>query len=238
MVTIFAGDRHYLIYDQDQARHMSDLVWYVSYGSNMCAKRFHYYIRGGHPPGAARAYPGAQDHTLPHADIAVWLPGGVYFATESQVWGGGRALYDPTIPAKAAARAYLITSQQFSDVAAQEMYREPGVDLDVTKVITAGRIQIGTGRYETLLHVGQNEQAPMLTFTAPWGISDVPLLSPSATYLRMLGQGLREAHGWDSQKTANYLARLPGAQGTWTQEQIASILALGTGEAEVEQMQD
>jgi len=204
---------------------MKHLVWYVSYGSNMSAERFHYYIRGGRPPGAARSYSGARDRTLPRADKAVWLPGGIYFATESQVWGGGRALYDPAIPGKAAARAYLITSQQFSDVAAQEMYREPGADLDLAEVVTAGRVQVGPGRYETLVHVGQNEQAPMLTFTAPWGMDDVQLLSPSEKYLRMLGQGLRDAHGWDSEKAATYLASLPGARGTWTPEQITPLIS-------------
>jgi hypothetical protein len=203
---------------------MNDLVWYVSYGSNMSVERFHYYIRGGRPPGAARAYPGARDRTLPRADEAVWLPGGVYFATESQVWGGGRALYDPAIPGKAAARAYLITSQQFSDVAAQEMYREPGADLDLAGVVTAGRVQVGPGRYETLVYVGQNEQAPLLTFTAPWGIGDVQLLSPSDKYLRMLGLGLRDAHGWDPKRVGDYLAGLPGAQDAWTPERIASLI--------------
>lgn len=208
---------------------MSGLVWYVAYGSNVSAERFYYYLRGGQPPGAALTYPGSRDRTLPRADKAVWIEGGVYFATQSQAWGGGRALYDPAIPERAAARAYLITAEQFSDVAAQEMYREPGIDLDLTEVVTAGRVQIGTGRYETLLHVGQDEQAPMVTFTAPWGINDVPPLSPSPAYLLMLGQGLREAHGWDSQKAAGYLASLPGAQGIWRPGQIASLLASGTG---------
>lgn len=206
---------------------MTDLVWYVSYGSNMSADRFRYYIHGGRPPGAARSYPGARDRTLPRADKAVWLPGGVYFATESQVWGGGRALYDPAIPGKAAARAFLISAQQFSDVAAQEMYRDPGVDLDIAEAVTAGRVQVGEGRYETLVYVGQIAQAPLLTFTAPWGIGDVPLLSPSDEYLRMLGQGLRDAHGWDAEKVADYLADLPGARGIWTPEQITSLVTGG-----------
>src|SRR5205823_6117258 len=55
--------------------HVNGLVWYVSYGSNLSAERFHYYIRGGRPPGAARTYPGARDRALPRADEAVWLPG-------------------------------------------------------------------------------------------------------------------------------------------------------------------
>jgi hypothetical protein len=161
---------------------------------------------------------------LPRADKAVWLPGTVYFATESQVWGGGRALYDPGASGKLAGRAYLITVEQFSDVASQEMYREPGLDLDLTQIVTGGLIQMGTGRYETFIYVGQDKQVPMVTFTAPWGIDDVPLLSPSSAYLQMLGQGLCETHAWDAQSAADYLANLPGARGAWTPEEIASLL--------------
>ena len=203
---------------------MSNLVWYVSYGSNMRAARFRYYLVGGKPPGSSRTYPGARDHSPPRADRTVWLPGGIYFATESPVWGGGRAFYDSALPGKAAARAYLITAEQFSDLTAQEMYREPGVNLDLTQVAAIGRIQIGPGRYETLLHVGLDDQAPMLTFTAPWRSCDVPLVSPSANYLRMLGQGLREAHGWDTHRIAAYLASVPGSQGHWMAEEIQRLL--------------
>lgn len=203
---------------------MSDLVWYVSYGSNMCADRFRYYLVGGRPPGSSRAYPGARDHGPPRADKAMWLPGGIYFATESRVWGGGRAFYDSALGGKAAARAYLITAEQFFDTAAQEMYREPGADLDISHIAAAGRIQIGPGRYETLLYVGLDDHAPMLTFTAPWACGDVPPVPPSGAYLHMLGQGLREAHGWDPRRTADYLASLPGARGSWTAGEIWPLL--------------
>ena len=206
---------------------MTDHVWYVAYGSNLSAERFSCYLQGGRPPGAAVTYPGARDHTAPRASQAVRLLGGVYFATESQIWGGGRALYDPDAPGKAAARSYLITTQQFSDVAAQEMYREPGADLDLTDLAALGRIQVGEGRYETLIYVGQEEQMPMVTFTAPWGIGDVPPLSPSHAYLRMLGRGLQESHGWDAQRVGEYLASLPGARGSWTAGEIVDLLTTG-----------
>ena len=58
-------------------------VWYVSYGSNMCAARFACYIEGGGPPGGSREYPGARDRRLPERTIPVDLPGTVYFAGES-----------------------------------------------------------------------------------------------------------------------------------------------------------
>jgi hypothetical protein len=222
-------------FPEDLARglHVSSPVWYVAYGSNLSADRFYYYLRGGQPPGAALTYPGARDRSLPREDKAVWIPGVVYFATKSGVWGGGRALYDPDIPGTAAARAYLITVEQFSDVAAQEMYREPGVDLDLAEIATVGRVHAGDGRYETFILVGHDKQAPMVTFTAPWGIQDVPLLSPSATYLRMLGRGLCEAHGWDQQETAEYLASLPGARDVWTAREIVALLASESNEAEI-----
>jgi hypothetical protein len=212
----------------DPGQRMTGYVWYVAYGSNLSAERFSCYLQGGQPPGAALRYRGARDQTPPRASRAVWLSGGVYFATESQVWGGGRALYDPDAPGRAAARSYLITAQQFSDVAAQEMYRQPGADLDLTGLVTLGRIQVGEGRYETLIYLGQDEQMPMVTFTAPWGIGDAPLLSPSGAYLRMLGRGLRESHGWDAQRAGEYLASLPGARGSWTAREIGDLLAFRT----------
>lgn len=157
----------------------------------------------------------------------MWLPGTVYFAMRSVVWGGGRALYDPELAGTAAARAQLITAGQLSDVIAQEMGREPGPDLELAGLATAGRLKTGDGHYETLLHVGELDGAPMVTFTAPWRLREVTLTSPSGVYLRMLGQGLREAHGWGAQAAAEYLASLPGARGAWLPDDIASLLLGG-----------
>ena len=203
---------------------MSDLVWYVSYGSNMSAGRFSCYLAGGRPPGAARRYPGARDPRPPRGRQGVWLPGVIYFAMRSAVWGGGRALYDPEPAGTAAARAWLITAGQFSDVVAQEMHREPGTDLDLTALAITGRLKAGDGHYETLLGAGELDGAPMVTFTAPWRLRDVTPTSPSGAYLRMLGQGLREAHGWDAQAAGRYLAGLPGARGAWRPGDIARLL--------------
>jgi hypothetical protein len=202
------------------------LVWYVSYGSNMRADRFACYLAGGAPPGASHCYPGCRDPRPPRAARACELPGGIYFATRSLVWGGGRAFYDTGLPGVAAARAYLITGAQFADVAAQEMGRQPGTDLALVGVLAAGRVQLGPGRYETLLHLGDRDGYPMLTFTAPWTAAEVDHIAPAAAYLRMLATGLREAHGWGAHRVAGYLAGLPGCAGVWTE---AAILALDDG---------
>ncbi|WAL68654.1 histone deacetylase [Amycolatopsis cynarae] len=208
------------------------LVWYVSYGSNMNAARFGCYLAGGTPDGAKRGFPGCRNPQPPSATRGCHLPGGIYFATESPVWGGGRAFHDPALPGTTPARAYLITAGQFADVAAQEMYREPDGDLDLSGVLATGRVQLGPGRYETLLCGGELDGHPMLTFTASWSSTDVELVAPSAGYLRMLATGLCDAHGWDITRAARYLAELPGALGTWTPQSIAAILGSPQAESE------
>jgi hypothetical protein len=199
------------------------LVWYVSYGSNMCIDRLTYYLSGGVRLGARRTYPGCRDRRAPLQATGYELAGGVYFATESAVWGGGRAFYDPELPGSAAARAYLITSEQFADILAQEMSRTPGENLDLATVLAKRRVELGPGRYETLLHVGDLGEYPLLTFTAPWHAADVLWTPPSPPYLRVIMAGLRETYGWNNHRIARYLARLPGARGYWTPADIAAL---------------
>ena len=206
-----------------------ELVWYASYGSNLLRERFLCYLQGGQPDGAARTYPGARDRSAPLNSVPLWLPGGVYFATRSLVWGGGRALYDPLLPRRTAARGWLITAGQFSDVAAQEMAREPGADLDLKPLLTgkSAYLQVGEGHYETLVLTGRRGGIPVITFTAPWrfgGDDAPPLTPPSAVYLTMLARGLCEAHGWNAEAAGRYLAGLPGAAGNWRPGQIARLL--------------
>ncbi|TDQ46110.1 histone deacetylase [Actinorugispora endophytica] len=201
-----------------------DLVWYVGYGANMAARRLDHYIAGGRPPGGTRVNPGCRDGAPPRARRAVWIRGGVYFALASPMWGGGLAVYDPELPGAAPARAYLVTAAQFGDIAAQEMYREPGADLDLSTVLREGRHRLGEGRYETLVGMGSLDGLPMLGFTAHWPMSAVAPVPPSPAYLGTIGPGLRDAHGWEVGRIAAYLAERPGARGTWTPSAIAVLL--------------
>lgn len=200
-------------------------VWYVAYGSNMAAGRLACYLAGGRPPGAARSYPGARDRRMPVRSATVELPGVMYFATRSPVWKGGRAFYDPDAEGTVRARAHLVSVGQFSDIAAQEMYRPPGHDLDLGPVLAEGRARLGPGRYETLVSPGDLDGVPLLTFTAPWRAADVPWTKPSAAYVRLLAVGLLEAGAWDADGIARYLASRPGAAGQWTAEEIMLLLA-------------
>jgi hypothetical protein len=199
-------------------------IWYAAFGSNMHLSRLSSYIAGGRPADGARTYPGCRDQRLPDRSLAVGLPGALYFALESPVWTGGMAFYDPLGGGLTPARAYLITTSQFADIAAQEMQQPPGEDLDLSEVLARGRAAVGPGRYQTLVHAGSLEGRPVLTFTAPWGRDDVEWRPPSAAYLRHLASGLAEAHGWDSTRIAGYLSSCPGAAGWWSRQAVAALI--------------
>lgn len=244
-------------------------LWYAAYGSNMHAERLACYLAGGQPPGGMRTHPGCRDPRPPARTAPVMLPGLLFFTTESQVWTGGSAFYEPgsgphpgsdpdpgTDPGRAPAEgsagqgsggaagqgpdvaadqlhpgsaelpahAYLLTLSQFSDIAAQEMHREPRRDLDLTEALTRGRARTGPGRYETLVCAGLLDGYPVLTFTSPWSSQDIALNPPSAAYLRHIAAGIVASHGWSPRRTAEYLAGCPGAEGHWTAAAIAALL--------------
>lgn len=191
----------------------------------MHAARFEFYLKGGKPPGGRRTYPGCRDRRSPRRALPVMMPGGVYFALESAAWTGGMAFYDPGLPDEAAARAYLISAGQFADLAAQEMYRDPGSDLDVLEdVVTRGRVQVGDGRYETLVYAGDLDGAPLITFTAPWRSADVDLNPPAGPYLAMLATGLHESHRWNAEQITAYLGKRPGVAGMWALEDLEELV--------------
>ena len=171
-------------------------VWYVSYGSNMARDRLACYLQGGRPPGAMVTYPGARDGTLPQAEAGIDLPGTIYFAGESKVWGGGMAFYDHSVPGPTPAKAYLITAEQFADVAAQEMNRPPEPDSPLERLVfdlpAGSSHSVGPGGYETLLVLDHADGVPMVTFTAAHGSADTEHTQPQEPYLAMLRTGTAE----------------------------------------------
>ncbi|MBO8197811.1 histone deacetylase [Streptomyces smyrnaeus] len=203
---------------------MPERIWYAAYGSNAHRERLRAYICGGRPEGAARSYPGCRDGRMPTRSVPVELPGVLYFATTSPVWGGGRAFHDPDAQGTTLAVAHLLTPAQFSDVAAQEMGREPGADLDLAEVLGRGRASLGEGRYETLVSPGELDGYPVVTFTAPWTVAEVTHVVPVARYLRYLATGLCETGAWSIGTVAAYLAGAPGAAGSWSAARVRELI--------------
>jgi hypothetical protein len=220
-----------------------DQVWYAAYGSNLSRARFTHYLAGGRPDGAARTYDGARDASEPLGDVPIVLPGRVYFAWESPTWGGGIAFYDPDGSAAApassgadasgeggasggvAARAYLLTGQQLSDVASQEMRRPVGRDLPLATLFRESRTAvIGPGRYETLHVVAELDAVPVVTFTASWEHAAAPLNPPVEAYLRTMATGLAESHGWHATRVCDYLLACPGLTPRWTRAALTELV--------------
>jgi hypothetical protein len=176
---------------------MTRRVWYAAYGSNTDAARFDCYLRGGCPAGGARTYPGCRDTSPPADTRALWLPGSVYFAGTSSVWGGGSAFYDPHTAGPVAARGWLITVGQLADLITQEMHGDPGSRPELEdRILSAvaedarGTHALGPGRYETLLATHALDGTLVFTFTAARAHPDEERTRPSAPYLATIAAGL------------------------------------------------
>jgi hypothetical protein len=196
-----------------------DPVWYVAYGSNMSAARFGCYISGGRPRGARRTYLGCRDQSPPRRDVGIHLAGGLTFAGESTVWGGGMAFYNPHVDDELAARAYLLTFGQLSDVVAQEARRPVGIDMSLDGGVDR-RWPVPSVVYETLLNVGGRDGLPMFTMTS---LQNLEPKTPSAPYLRTMLDGLVEAFGWTAEQRAHYLLRARGVTPAWSVSRLVEL---------------
>ncbi len=185
----------------------------------MHAARFGCYISGGRPRGTRRTYVGCRDQSPPRRDVGIHLTGGLTFAGRSSVWGGGVAFYNPHTDGEVAARAYLLTFGQLSDVVAQEVRRPVGSDIPLGSGVD-GRWPAPSRVYETLLHVDDRDGLPMLTITSLQNLEPAP---PSAPYLRSMLDGLGEAFGWTADERVHYLLRAPGITPTWTASRLVEL---------------
>jgi len=196
-----------------------DHVWYVAYGSNLHAARFNCYIAGGRPRGARRTYVGCRDRSPPRRDIGIRMAGGLTFAGNSRVWRGGMAFYHPHADGEVAARAYLLTFGQLSDVVAQEIRGPIGSDLALDSA--AERQWTTNSRtYETLLRLDDRDGLPMFTLTS---LQTVDATTPSASYLRVMLDGLGEAFGWTAHARVRYLLRAPGVAPAWNANRLVEL---------------
>lgn len=208
-------------------------VWYASYGSNMDEQRFLTYIEGGTPKGTTTRHTGSRDQTPPQGDIPIRFPGRMHFAYASGRWdGGGVAFVDSDTAGHALGRAYLITSRQFDDVVSQENGRVPRQDnqLPIGDAIEKGKVRAeGLGLYNTLVHIGDYQGAPVITFTGDFTAQEalregaaldrdldgnglIASNEPAPNYMRMIGSGLKETFDMTEHQQADYLRGAGGAE--------------------------
>jgi hypothetical protein len=196
-------------------------VWYVAYASNLSRRRFQAYLQGGRPDGSRREYTGCRDASPPRDSRAMRLPGALWFAGSSTVWGGGLAFYDPSAQGVVLARAYLLSFGQFSDVVAQEARLEGGADLLRDD---GGRLVALSSVYDKILELTPHDGVPVMTMTARTG-STGPPVAPSAAYLTTIFAGLADGFGLDPEGQVDYLLHARGVAPTWNRAELLALIA-------------
>ena len=163
-------------------------ILYAPYGSNLLRERFLVYIEGGKFRGKGDPYPGCRDKTVPIDRGWMRVPHRLYFAKKSKRWNGGVAFLscrkEEDESLWAVVRLWEITEEQFCDIWEQE----------------------GKGWYHAVLYLGKHEETELeiYTITGCWEDEKNP---PSADYLDVLREGLRETTGWDDAKIDEYLRK-------------------------------
>ncbi len=195
-------------------------VWYLAYASNLSPQRFRCYLAGGRPAGSARTYEGCRDPSPPRQARPVWLPGALSFGGRSRVWGGAMAFYDPAATGRVAARAYLLTYAQFSDVVAQESRRPLGTPL-VLGDEPDGRHPELSNVYDIVLQLEPVGEVPRLTLTSG---QLPPPAAPSSAYVRTILAGLAIGFGLAAEERVDYLLRARGVGGAWTREEMLALV--------------
>jgi hypothetical protein len=152
------------------------------------------------------------------------MDGRLAFAWESPTWGGGIAFHEPDAAGPVLACAYLVTAGQLSDILEQEMWREPGADLDLTEVVTTRRHVIGPGRYETLHLAGGLDGRPVVTFSSS-DVDALGLRAPAPPYVATIARGLRRTHGLSDEEIVDYLIACRGVDLAWDRTSLAEALA-------------
>ncbi len=118
--------------------------------------------------GRALHLPRRRDASPPQAQRPCRVPHDLDFVGELRTWGGGVAFLDHehVAPAPTLGHAYLVTAGQFEDVAAQETGRAHA-EVEVAEVRACGSVTLGTGRYDRVVWLGDEDGIPQLTFTSP-----------------------------------------------------------------------
>lgn len=174
---------------RDRAHVSRDLVWYVAYGSNLCADRLACYLRGGTPAGGRRPTPGARDPSPPRDWRRVVVPHPLWFGGPSRTWRGGPAFLDVEHVGEAVGRAWLVTRDQLADVVAQENGLPVGaVDL-AEDHLRDGGVAVADGPYGRVVALAAVDGRPAATCTyvrRPAG------RAPDPAYLEVVRAGLVE----------------------------------------------
>jgi len=204
-------------------KNKDNLVWYVSYGSNLSWSRFLCYIQGGTPKGAKRQYAGCTNKSLPLASGKYQIKHQIYFAKNSPIWGGWGVAFIKSNPLPAyeknitLGRKYLITKGQFIQVVRQENGKDiddSSIELDFDVAEKKSQCFISPENectwYGRIINLGTREGVFVFTVTAKWSDNFDRYNLPSDTYLKTIIEGLREIYVMTDNEIIDYLISIPG----------------------------
>ena len=162
-------------------------IWYASYGSNLSAERFGYYIKGGSFNG--RAYDGCEDQCEWRQTEVRRFRGELYFGNRSRLWNNkGVAFFDGEGASSVIMRLYKITWGQLLDVQKQEGNRP--------------------NWYGNRLCLGRHEDGcPIYTLTAEYRQEETP---PDQAYVDLIARALLHECEIDGAEVKGYLERSLG----------------------------
>lgn len=211
----------------------ADLVWYVTYGSNLSAKRFEVYINGGvHPNNPAREVPPCRNKTWPEEQRYITIPYSLYFAKEAPSWNKGGVAFIQLDKGKdlTYARTYLITMGQLRDIAKEENGGKAEVGPMASYVSRAQTcperhvpILLGKQWYRELLYISELEKHPMVSLTACPALADY--VKPSGKYLQTMCADLQDIHGLNPAQAAEYLLPRPGVNCNYCLDELREIVS-------------
>ena len=206
---------------------MENYVWYASYGSNINQDRFHAYIFGEIPPGGTVSEVGCRDQSLPLREENVMIDFPMFFGKRSGRWnhqgvGFIDTTSDPDRPTYG--RMYLITKEQYLDVVRQEN-NDLSLEIDFEQLERDGEFVIDPAKmYGKVLNVGEKEGRPIYTFTHPDRIKDEERIAPSATYLKVIGAGIREAFEISKEELVDYYMLRDEVAEVYSREKLVNLL--------------
>lgn len=162
-----------------------DVIWYAVYGSNLCKKRFMYYVEGGDCEANGRHYDGCRmKYLVSDEEFRAWFPGQMYFGNTSGTWNDkGVAFYDPSASGRTFMRMYKVTREQLWDIQGQES-RKPEW-------------------YGRIMALGIHaDGCPIYTLTSEFRHS---FNAPDISYLSLISQALVEENGFTKEEAEAYL---------------------------------
>lgn len=199
-------------------------VWYVGYGSNVNLKRFSYYIVSGIPEGSTKCLPGARDRTMPLVDNPIKIPFELYFAKHSDGWNGGVGfIKDATqLNSLSFARRYLVTKEQFEDIAKQETNSTTVLPINFKEAVANGTTIFKTPSwYGKVIFLGFYKGYPAMTLTSERVLTPT---KPSHAYLETIAKGIRQVFSVNSSKLIEYFKSKDGIAGNYTESELKTVI--------------